>query len=107
MNKPQQIILEKKENWSSEDFEKIKEIFPHVGCKEDCIELWKNNSMVRIADSKDYEYLYEDFIHETETEISFDDFMCELEKGYGKSDFIEIARIFELSNGIWYDNEYC
>ena len=38
--------------------------------------------------------------------ILLKDFINELKKGYGKSGCIQVARLFELSNGIWYDNEY-
>lgn len=40
--------------------------------------------------------------------IDFAEFCSELDKGYGNSDYIQIARLYEAPNGdIWYDNEYC
>ena len=82
--------------------------------KEDIVKAYENNEIVRIADAKDYQYAYEDFAQfedgfekEERIEISFEQFMTELKKGYGNSSYVQISRLFELSNGIWYDNEYC
>lgn len=81
---------------------------------KDLVFAHENNFIVRIADSKDYKYAYEDFAKyedgfekEVSNNLTFDEFMTELKKGYGKSGCVQIARLFELSNGIWYDNEYC
>lgn len=39
--------------------------------------------------------------------MSFRKFCKELAKGYGKSDYIQIARLYEASDGtIWYDTEF-
>ena len=39
--------------------------------------------------------------------ITFDEFCKELDKGYGNSRYIEIARLYEDADGkIWYDNDY-
>ena len=40
--------------------------------------------------------------------INFRKFCKELDKGYGESDWLQIARLYEAPDGkIWYDNEYC
>ena len=56
---------------------------------------------------------YEDYIDfekgfkENSVVISFEEFCKELDKGYGKSDYTQIARLYEDNNGcVWYDNEY-
>lgn len=39
--------------------------------------------------------------------MSFNEFCKELDLGYGKSGYIQIARLYEDKDGkIWYDNEY-
>jgi hypothetical protein len=39
--------------------------------------------------------------------ITFKEFCKELDLGYGKSDYVQIARLYEDEQGnIWYDNEY-
>lgn len=39
--------------------------------------------------------------------ITFKDFCKELDLGYGNSDHVQIARLYEDETGkIWYDNEY-
>lgn len=38
--------------------------------------------------------------------MTFEEFCKELDKGYGNSDCLQIARLYENENGIWYDNEY-
>lgn len=39
--------------------------------------------------------------------MSYQEFCDELDMGYGNSDYLQIARLFEDSDGkIWYDNEY-
>lgn len=40
--------------------------------------------------------------------MSYQEFCDELNKGYGNSDYNQIARLFEDNDGkVWYDNEYC
>ena len=46
------------------------------------------------------------FDKDTKIEINYGEFVEELKKGYGKSKYVQIARLFELSDGIYYDNEY-
>lgn len=39
--------------------------------------------------------------------MGFRKFCKELAKGYGQSDWLQIARLYEAPDGkIWYDNEY-
>ena len=39
--------------------------------------------------------------------LTFDEFCKELDKGYGNSEYLQIARLYEDADGrIWYDNEY-
>jgi hypothetical protein len=106
IKEPQQLNLNDLENWNDTDVEILKGIY-NIEYKEDCVALWENNNMIRIADAGDYNYLYEDFIWDNSIEISFNDFMEEFKKGYGNSDYMEISRLFELSNGIWYDEDFC
>ena len=72
-----------------------------------------NKEIVKIADRNDYKTAYEDFCNfekgfdkDTRIEINYGEFVEELKKGYGKSKYVQIARLFELSDGIYYDNEY-
>ena len=111
----QQVNLVDENSYTDEDLKYLQEIFQNTEMtKEDIVMAYENNEIVRIADAKDYQYVYEDFVQfedgfekEVRNELSFEQFMEELKKGYGKSGCVQIARLFELSNGIWYDNEYC
>lgn len=112
---PQIIDLCSTDSYTDEDLKYLQEIFHNPEMtKEDIVMAYENNQIVRIADSKDYEYAFEDFVSfeegfekEARNKMSFDEFMVELKKGYGKSGCVQVARLFELSNGIWYDNEFC
>lgn len=106
IKEPQQLNLHDLDNWTDNDVEVLKGIYC-IEDKEDCVTLWENNNMVRIADKGDYNYLYEDFIWENNVDISYNDFIEEFKKGYGNSNHVEIGRLFELSNGIWYDADFC
>lgn len=102
-------------SYTDEDLKYLQEIFQNPEMtKDDIVMAYENNEIVRIADAKDYQYAYEDFAQfedgfekECRNELSFEQFINELKKGYGESDCVQVARLFELSNGIWYDNEYC
>ena len=51
---------------------------------------------------------YEDFIKDEDYNMTFEEFCKELDKGYGNSDCIQIARLYETSDGkVWYENDYC
>lgn len=111
----QQINLLDINSYTDEDLKHLQEIFQNPEMtKDDIVMAYENNEIVRIADAKDYQYAYEDFAQfengfekEARNELSFEQFMTEFKKGYGKSGCVQVARLFELSNGIWYDNEYC
>lgn len=93
--------------FTNEDLEKIKTVL-NLSEKE-FIGLIENNDIVKIAN--DYESAYKDFVDfENDyggTNLSYEEFLIELKKGYGKSNYIQIARLLELSDGIFYDNSYC
>lgn len=56
---------------------------------------------------KDYCEFESDFDNNCRTELSYEEFCKELNKGYGNSDCIQIARLYEDTKGVvWYDNEY-
>lgn len=38
--------------------------------------------------------------------ISYAKFVKEIKKGYGNSEYLQIARLLETDDGIYYDNEY-
>ena len=62
-----------------------------------------NNRKESYADYIDFEKGFK----ENSVVISFEEFCSELDKGYGKSDYTQIARLYEDNNGcVWYDNEY-
>lgn len=58
---------------------------------------------------------YEDFIEfekgfgeDCRYDMSFKEFCKELDKGYGNSNCIQIARLYETKDGkVWYENDYC
>ena len=93
--------------FTNEDLEKIKTVL-NLSEKE-FIGLIENNDIIKIAN--DYESAYKDFVDfENDyggTNLSYEEFLIELKKGYGKSNYVQIARLLELSDGIFYDNFYC
>ena len=93
--------------FTNEDLEKIKTVLNLS--ENEFIELIKNNDIIKIAN--DYESAYKDFVDfENDydgTDLSYEKFLIELKKGYGKSNYVQIARLLELSDGIYYDNCYC
>ena len=66
---------------------------------------------VMLTTSYVHKQAYEDFVDFEKgfggTDLSYENFLIEFNKGYGKSDYVQIARLFELSDGIYYDNYYC
>ena len=109
-----QFIDKNESSFTNEDLRKMQKIFKNPAMtKSDIVIAWKNNEIIRIADAGDYEYVFEDFVKfedgfekELKNEITYETFLKELKKGYGKSGCVQIARLFELTNGVWYDNEY-
>ena len=93
--------------FTNNDLEKIKTVL-NLSEKE-FIGLIENNDIIKIAN--DYESAYKDFVDfENDydgTNLSYEEFLIELKKGYGKSNYVQIARFLELSDGIFYDNSYC
>ena len=102
-------------NPTHEDIRYLQKIFNNDSLTDkDIKNMYENKEIIKIADKNDYLSAYEDFCKyedgfddEIKTKISYERFICELKKGYGESDCIQIARLFELSDGIYYDNEYC
>lgn len=47
------------------------------------------------------------FDEDARNNLTFEEFCAELDKGYGNSGCVQIARLYEDENGvIWYDNDY-
>lgn len=109
-----QKITRSEESFTDADLSVMRTMFNNPALtKADIVTAWENNEIVRIADAGDYKYAYEDFAKfedgfdkELRNKMDFDTFLNEFKKGYGKSGCVQVARLFELSNGIWYDNEY-
>lgn len=76
-------------------------------CESMCIlEELQNNNIVYISSSRReaYELLIE---YEDEFDMSYEEFCIELDKGYTKSDYTQVARLYEDSHGrIWCDSDY-
>ena len=57
---------------------------------------------------------YDDFVNfelgfdeDTRNNLTYEQFCAEMDKGYGNSDCVQIARLYEDENGtVWYDNDY-
>jgi hypothetical protein len=102
-------------NPTYEDIRYLQKIFDNNSLTDkDIKNMYENKEIIKIADKNDYLSAYEDFCRDENNynddikiKINYEKFICELKKGYGKSDCIQIARLFELSDGIYYDNEYC
>lgn len=108
MKNPEHIVLEDVSNWCQNDINLVKLAY-QIDTIEEIIELWTNDSLVRIADTLDFEYAYEDYIKSNDklSYITYGEFLKEINKGYGNSGTVEIARLLILSNGIYYDNDFC
>ena len=72
------------------------------------------DGFVRICDKGDYKTAYKQHIEfekgfndsSVQDLLSFEEFCKELKKGYGNSDHLQIARLMETNDAIYYDNEY-
>jgi len=96
--------------------EKVATVYQNVGfsyINEDSLHMvYNNNSFIEIGRSK--RQAYEDFCEfemgfdeDCRVILSYEEFCSELNKGYGHSEYIQIARLHEDRQGvIWYDNEY-
>lgn len=69
---------------------------------------------IKIAEKGDYKKAYKDFCdfesgfsEDCRNDMTFEEFMTEFKKGYGNSGCVQIARLFENDNGIFYDLDYC
>jgi hypothetical protein len=56
---------------------------------------------------EEFKKFEEGFEPECRVNYSYDGFCEELDKGYGNSGCVQIARLLKLKKSIWYDNEYC
>ena len=64
-----------------------------------------NNRKEAYANHMDFEMHFSN--PEVRDLMTYDEFCYELSLGYGNSDHIQIARLYEAPDGkIWYDNEY-
>lgn len=103
--------------WTSEDMDKWEKVWynPDDYTSEEDVNLAiANEDIIFISD--DRRGAYEAFCDDGFAELdelrangitpSFNWFCSELDKGYHESGCIEIARLIETSNGIFYDKEY-
>ena len=87
------------------DIQILQSIYTNVNTVDDIINLVNDGTIVKISET--YINAYVDYVNSSDSNIlSYSDFVQELKKGYGNSSHVEIARLFQLSNGIWYDKEY-
>ena len=70
-------------------------------------ECFIGGDFVKIADN--VEKAYRDFIIEEKEYnfITYSEFVRELQKGYGESKYVPIARCVLFNGGVYYDNDYC
>lgn len=106
-----EITFERTQTFTEADLSKVRAMYSNalISMRE-LIKAEEDGTIVKIAEAGDYKKAYEDFLLDEETydgtRMTYDEFMTEFRKGYGKSGCVQIARLFELSNGVWYDNEY-
>ena len=97
--------------FSDNDLQTCKTIFgdPNL-TKKDLLDLYKDHSIVKVGDT--LEDAYNDYVEFEECActpyqvVSYETFIEEVQKGYGVSGCIQIARLFILESGVWYDNDY-
>jgi len=94
--------------WDGSDLEIAKRCC-NIDTFEEIEELIGNDIFIKIAEAGDYKGAYTDYLESNPKEdwMSFEDFMNEINMGYGKCGTLEISRLLVLSNGIYYDREYC
>lgn len=106
--------MNKELQFTQEDVTILREIYGDAikSSKDAFIEL-ENGTFVFEALPNDYQTVYKnhceyenEFDENFRDNISYEDFIKELKQGYGNSDHLQIARLFTLSCGIFYDNEY-
>ena len=72
------------------------------------------STFVKIADDRKGAYRshieYEKSFNDEDNpylKMNYEEFCTELDKGYGNSSWLQIARLYEDEDGkVWYDNEY-
>jgi hypothetical protein len=106
-----EITFERTQTFTEADSSKVRAMYSNASISmRELIKAEEDGTIVKIAEAGDYKKAYEDFLLDEETydgtRMTYDEFMTEFRKGYGKSGCVQIARLFELSNGVWYDNEY-
>ena len=106
-----EIMFEQTQTFTKADLSKVRAMYSNASISmRELIKAEEDGTIVKIAEAGDYKKAYEDFLLDEETydgtRMTYDEFMTEFRKGYGKSGCVQIARLFELSNGVWYDNEY-
>lgn len=106
-----EITFERTQTFTEADLSKVRAMYSNASISmRELIKAEEDGTIVKIAEAGDYKKAYEDFLLDEETydgtRMTYDEFMTEFRKGYGKSGCVQIARLFELSNGVWYDNEY-
>lgn len=93
--------------WTDEDVKTLQNVYEGIETTEDITDLYKSCVMYKVADKGDYHAAYKDYAEDTDNPVDFYTFLHELQKGHGNSGIIDISRLVELSNGIWYDRDYC
>lgn len=115
LNKIKKLLSTKKTLTFTENDKKILSeiIYNSDNLEKDFKQLLKNKDVIKIAKANDFEKAYKDFLkfesnfdNETKIVLTYEQFLTELNKGYGNSSYIQIARYFVLSSGIYYDNDY-
>lgn len=94
--------------WEDSDLEIAKKCC-NITTFEEIEELINNGVFIKVAEANDYEGAYKDYLNCNPEEdwISFEEFLEEINMGYGRCGRLEISRLLVLSNGIYYDKEYC
>lgn len=85
-----------------------------IKCESKCLsDGIKTNTFIKVGTNRREAYddfvKYESMFDEgARNDLTFKEFCMELDKGYGESDCIQVARLIEDDKGmIFYDNEYC
>ena len=103
------LALENIDSWSINDINTLSKIYQGVKTKQEAIELWKSGTRVKLGEVTDMYTIFCNLIKDdNDINISVSDFISELLfNDYGNRKYTELSRMFVLSNGIWYDTEYC
>lgn len=102
-------------SFTAEDIKILHNIYGDlIHNNEDAYRAFSDNVFSFEAVRGDYKTLYKNhceyeagFDEGFRDDVDYETFVEEFHKGYGESDHLQIARLFELSCGIFYDNEYC